>query len=535
MGVEQEDIDRFLALFKGNSRSFGVFSPNAKVKMTTVRNQYSPEHVRSHLEGELGLGMVPILDDDTCWWAAIDIDIHGPNGVKVDIQAIEQKITRSQIPLVVCRSKSGGAHCYLFLKEATPVGEVRSALTRWASAIGHPQAEIFPKQLTLAPPPGDSERPLGNWINLPYYDADQTERWAIDGGKQVTLEYFLEFAESRRTELKAPAEETSDDYMRGPPCIQKMLEDKVGEGGRNAAMFHTAVFLKRLAPENSEWRKKAADFNASAFESPLDNREFRTILNSVSKRDYQYKCREEPCRSMCNKDLCRTREFGITDNDSAANEIPLFENVEQVIATPIRWRLTVKKQVIEVTTPELYSYDIVRQRVGEKLHIILPRIKSTEWDHYLREIMKSVRVTRETTIEDQVFAKLCEFLRRGRTDKARGEDDRRQDLQRGVPTLIAIAGAPTFEAGKVKKADDDQKVWYYAFRVNDFIEYLRKKKSLPCPDHQIATMLYRVLGEDAKRDKIRIGQGARVGNIWCVPESNVDLEEVPVKIFKSEF
>lgn len=532
MAYEQEDLDRFLSLFRGNLRSFGVFNPNLKVKMTTVRSEYSDENARSHLEGELGLGMVPILDDDHCWFAALDIDVHGPNKAEVDLTQIEQKVTRANLPLVVCRSKSGGAHCYLFLKEATPVEFVRAKLTKWAAVIGHPQCEIFPKQLTLSPPKGEADRPLGNWINLPYFDADNTERWALDGGKQVTFEYFLEFAESRRAALSDYAEDAIDDYINGPPCLQKMIDDKIDEGNRNTAMFQSAVFLKRAFPD--QWRDKAKEFNTGAFVTPLDNREFRTILNSVNKKDYQYKCREEPCRTFCNKDLCRTREFGITDNDSTANEIPLFENVEKVVATPVRWCLTVKGKTIEVTTAELYNYEMVRQRVGEKLHIVLPRIKATEWDHYLREIMKNVKVRYETTLEDTVFFKLCEFLRRGRADKTHPEEERRKLLLRGTPTLISVSPAPTFKEGNLKYSEQEP-VWYYAFRLNDFIDYLRKKKALPCPDHQVSTVLYRVLGEDAKRDKIRISEGKRIGNIWCVPEACVEMEEVPVKTFTSEF
>jgi len=533
MAIQQDDIDRFMSLYRGNERSFGIFNPKARTPMVTVKSPYTDEHIRSHLEGEIGVGMVAILDDDTCWWAALDIDVHGPNKAQVDLIQIEQKVVRLELPLVVCRSKSGGAHCYVFFKDATPVVTARAMLSRWAGMIGHPQCEIFPKQSTLQPPKGETERPLGNWINLPYYDADQTERWAIDGGKQVTLEYFLELAEGKRTDLTDFAEQATDDYMNGPPCLQRMMDERVEEGSRNTAMFQAAVYLKRAFPD--QFRDKAAEFNKGAFTTPLEQREFRIILNSVNKKEYQYKCRESPCKDLCNKDLCKTRDFGITDNDSAANEIPLFENVQKIIATPVRWALTVKTKVIEVTTPELFNYEIVRQRVGEKLHIVLPRIKAQEWDVFLREIMKNVETRHETTLEDQVFQKLCEFLRRGRNDKSRPETERRDDLRRGVPALIAIDRAPTFEGGVIKKADEGMATWYYAFRMQDFIEYLRKKKALPCPDHQIPTILYRVLGEDAKRDKVRVGDGKRIGNIWCVPEANVDSEEVPVKTFNQEY
>ena len=527
--IEEADIERFAALFRGNARSFGQYNPNAKTKMLTVKAAYTDEHIRSHLEGEIGLGMVPIMDDNNCLFAAIDIDTHGPQGGSVDLLAIDQRITRNNLPLTVCRSKSGGAHCYLFLSDPTPAERVRIVLGRWAAVLGYPQAEIFPKQVKLDKSPTEAERPLGNWINLPYYAVHETERYALDGGKQVTLEYFLELADSRRVNLKEYEEAGADaEYAAGPPCLQTMLHNKLDEGNRNIAVFQAGVFLKRAYPE--DWRPRLDQFNRNALITPLDARELRTISNSVGRKEYQYKCREDPCRSLCNKDLCRTRQFGITDNDSIANEIPLIDSVEKVIATPIRWVLVVKGHPVELTTGELFNYEAVRQRVGEKLHLVLPRIKNQEWDQYLHEIMGKVKVRKDVTLEDSIYMKLCEYLRRTHVDKERPEDERRLDLRRGIPSMISISRM-SFEKGK---SSETGKEWYYAFKVTDFIEYLRRKKSLTVADHTIPSILYKLLGEDAKRDKIRVA-GTTVGNIWCVPESSVESETVPEKSFDSEF
>lgn len=530
--TETAAVERFMALFRGNSRSYGVYMPTARVKMVTVKAEFSAEHIRSHLDGEQGIGVVPIMDDATCVFAAIDIDVHGPAGSPhVDIMAIEQKITRNNIPLVACRSKSGGVHCYLFLREPTDCGRVRVLMARWAGQLGYGGAEIFPKQMTLHKQPGDSEQPLGNWINLPYFNAVESDRYAIDGGRQVTLEYFLELAEGRRTDVSEHEKGTNVDYLDGPPCLETMVAHKVDEGSRNTAAFQAAVYLKRAYPE--DWRMRLDSFNRLAFVDALGQRELRQITGSVSKKDYQYKCREEPCRSLCQKDLCRTRAFGITASDATANEIPLIDNVEKVIATPIRWALTIQSKLIEVTTAELFNYEVVRQRVGEKLHIVLPRIKATEWDHYLREIMTRVTVREEMTLEDLIFQRLCEFLRRAVPNKNRGEDERREDLKRGMPALISMGMAPSFVGGKI--VENDARTWYYAFRLTDFIEYMRRKKALPVPDHQIATYLYRVLGEDAKRDRVRVGKAGRIGNVWCVEEDKIENEEIPTKEFKTEF
>lgn len=532
MAIDKEDVSRFYNLFPGNKRSFGSFRPNAKKPAATVRATYTEEHVRSHLEGEVGLGLVPIHDDDTCMWGAIDIDIHGPNAQDVDVFRIEDKIRAQNIPLVACRSRSGGAHLYLFLKEPVSAERVRLAMSRWAGQLGYPSSEIFPKQATVAhPKPGDpeAERPLGNWLNLPYFDVDATERYAVDGGKQVSFDYFLELCESKRVDLKSTELTTgSGDFAIGPPCLQAMLENKVEEN-RNIANFQAGIFLKRAFPD--DWAARLREFNQTVMFKPLGKSELNTITGSIRRKDYQYKCRESPCKDFCNKDLCRTREFGISAGDEKANEIPMIEKVEKVIATPVRWALTVKGQQVELTTEQLFNYEIVRQKVGEKLHLVLPRIKATEWDVYLHEIMAKVEVVHETTVEDLVFMRLCEYLRKASRDKNRDEDQRREDLRRGQPSLIHIQDY-TFVEGKVTTVDEGK--WYFAFKPGDFVEYLKRRKQLPVQDHQMWTLIARILGKENKRERIR-GGTVSISNVWLVEEKWVETETIPVKDYVTEF
>lgn len=525
-----ELINRFAALFQGNERSYGVYMPNAKTKMMTVKAAASVENVRAHLEGEQGLGSVPIMDDSKCWFGVLDIDVHGPNGVHVDLIAIEEKVRKAEYPLTVCRSKSGGAHCYLFLKEPTDAVHVRASLARWATVLGYGGCEVFPKQVNLDKPPTEADRPLGNWINLPYFDVSETERFAVDGGRQVTFEYFLELAEGRRCDLREYDKGSVEEYMQGPPCLEAMILNKVDSGSRNTAAFQAAVYLKRAYSE--DWRMRLDTFNRSAFSDPLAPRELRTIIGSVGKKDYQYKCREEPCKSFCQKDMCKKRDFGITDRDSAANEIPLIDSVVKVIASPVRWEVVIKGALVEVPTDRLFNYELFRQAVAEKLHLVLPRIKPQEWDVYLAEMMTKVTVRQETTLDDLIFQRLCEYLRRVRVDKSRPEEERREDLRRGTPSLIAISSV-TFVEGSIRETNPPK--WYFAFKVSDFTEYMRRKKALPCQDHQVPTYLHRILGEEAKRDKIRVGKANKVSNVWLVPEESIEEEQVPDKAIKAEF
>ena len=62
---------------------------------------------------EPSLGIIPINDDNKCKWGAIDIDTYDG----FDHKKLIKKIVGKKIPLVVCKSKSGGAHVFLFVSE----------------------------------------------------------------------------------------------------------------------------------------------------------------------------------------------------------------------------------------------------------------------------------------------------------------------------------------------------------------------------------------------------------------------------------
>jgi hypothetical protein len=412
-------------------------------------------------------------------------------------------------------------------------------LSRWAQILGWSDVEIFPKQSNLDTPLGEKDKPMGNWLNLPYFDVKATNRFCISGGKEASFEYFLELAEGGRYRVEAEATAASDEYAQGPPCIQEMIRIRVDEGSRNNAVFQAAVFLKRARPET--WKQSLAEFNALALTSPLGHKELRQIQGSVNRRDYNYKCREEPCLSLCNRELCRTREYGITDGDTKANELPPFDKVEKVIATPVRWVLWIKGQQIELSSQELFDFSRVRMAVYEKLNLLLPRMKNEEWDTHLKEVADRAKTRHETTLDDTIFSKMCDFVRRAHQDRQVPEDARREALLRKMPALISFSNTQFKPRGQVDEKgcmDEIGRVWYYAFRAQDFIDYMRRHKALTVQEHQVHTILHRVLDNDdlgdCLRDRFRVGERT-LRNVWCIPEQVVSTESVPEKEFKAEF
>ena len=158
-------VDQFSEIFAVNTNGYGLYNGKGH---TFVKNPVTKELYEQHLTGKISLGIVPIRADGKCKFGALDIDDHKNSEIKKDFdyKKLLEKINFLKLPLVVCRSKSGGAHCYLFLTEWVSAATVRQTLKKMSYALGYKRGtvEIFPKQDRLKS--GES----GSFINLPYHN-----------------------------------------------------------------------------------------------------------------------------------------------------------------------------------------------------------------------------------------------------------------------------------------------------------------------------------------------------------------------------
>ncbi len=309
-------ITRMAKLFTGLDRAHGQYQVDDNLskgknkkggKALTIGEPATTETWRDHLSGKVGLGIIPITDDATCHWACIDVDTYDGDAVK----QCHQFITEQNWPLVVCRSKSGGAHVLAFFSEGVSAKTVNTKLAKLATAMGHDGCEIFPKQTKL------EEGGVGNWLNMPYFDHEVSTRYGLDAmGKRLDLIPFLDFAESRLmtaeqlTALKVPTKtkpKAAGDYADGPPCLQDMIDARISDG-RNEALMHFSVYAKDK--HGDDWRDAMLAFNAK-LPMPLTEKELNnTVLKSAARKDYGYACNKQPMKHFCDKSVCAKRRFG---------------------------------------------------------------------------------------------------------------------------------------------------------------------------------------------------------------------------------
>ena len=172
-------LERFKEIFNGLEIAYGQtkhtenFSENGKhqTRSITIKEPPTDNLWQDHLDGkEPALGIVPIRQDSKCKWGCIDIDTY-----PFDHKNFIKKIRDKNLPLILFRSKSGGAHTFLFTKEYVPASLMRDRLKKMASVLGFAKAEIFPKQDYLRADRGDT----GSFLNLPYHAASNTVRYAL--------------------------------------------------------------------------------------------------------------------------------------------------------------------------------------------------------------------------------------------------------------------------------------------------------------------------------------------------------------------
>jgi hypothetical protein len=495
-------LRRFQRLFRGRETSYGQWLAKDNVK--TVHAPVTEVQWKAHMLGKTNpiLGIVPITETNDCYFGAIDVDDDTVN--HASLAAI---VNHAALPLVVCRSKSGGAHIYLFLKDPAPAKMVVDKLKRWATALklqnppypnGQPHPiEIFPKQTKIdATDPGK-----GNWINLPYYGNGTTERYAVtEEGDKLELAAFLDYAESRAItaiELEGLEPDIHEAFQEGPPCLNTL--DTVGfpEGSRNMGLLAVGTYYKlRYGDDFVSYLK---EYNASGkVQPPLKERELQGLINSLQKHDYAYKCDDIPIAPYCEKGRCKKLKWGIGGfrKKLVDQALPEMADLRKVTTDPPRWLLNVASDDIELQTEDLMLIPRFRRAVLERCSLIFPLLKQYEWDERLGELLANLTIIEapsDAGVYGQFQVLLGEFLVRRRNAR------KREDLLNGLP----------YEEGNC-----------VYFRGTDFIAFLERKRFKDSDASKVFTSL-RALGAGHTKWNVK-GTGLQ---LWFIPTPQDQDEE----------
>lgn len=505
------DAERFSKIFDGLRAAYGTYRVEKRAangkntgKATVIHEPRTTALWRAHLQGSGdGLAIIPINESNSCVWGCIDIDQY-----PLDHKLLVEKIRKQKIPLVVCRSKSGGAHAYLFSKEWVPAAQMRDVLRHLASSLGISNgSEIFPKQVELNLERGD----VGNMLNTPYFDAENGLRYAfLDDGTSATLEQFFDLYEKyvqtpeQLVALMAEKPRENEKTLKdGPPCLQILAEQKISEGGRNNGLFNLGVYLRKAFPNS--WEAEILGYNLAYLDPPLPLGEVNIIVKQLNKKDYAYRCKDAPINAYCNSDLCRTRLHGIGAALSGMN----IANLRKYDSVPPVWFIDVNGRPLEIDTEALMNQSFFQKACIEQLNF-LPRSTSKQvWEGRVNGLLQEmtdtdgavIKVSQDSSVVGQLYEHLEEWC---------------TSMQQAATKEEILLRRPF--------KDEDGRI---VFRLKDFENYLKKLRFYEFKSHKIAQRL-----RDMHGTSLLVKIRGRPVRVWSIPP--FEGEEVSVEAPKFE-
>ena len=234
---------------------------------------------------------------------------------------------------------------------------------------------------------------------MPYYDHENGLRYAFkDDGTAADLEeFFTLYDEKVQTHEQALAlnadEDAASPIVDGPPCLQILCREGIGEGARNNGLFNLGVYLRKAYPET--WDSEVLNYNMQFIKPPLPLGEVNTVAKQLERKDYTYKCKDAPINSYCNPELCRTRKFGI-DGASAAAKIA---NLRKYNSIPPVWFLDVEGKPLEMDTDDLLNQAAFQRACVEQLNFLPRTMQKAVWETRINTLLIEMSETEGSIIE----------------------------------------------------------------------------------------------------------------------------------------
>ena len=384
-------MEAFRKIFTGLMRAHGCTYVDKKGadglkikgKSFVKREPVTDQLWQNHLNGiEPGLGIVPINENNECRWGCIDVDQY-----TLDYKKIINKLPMG-IPLHVCRSKSGGAHIFLFTTDFVPAKLMRDKLMSLSAILGFGNAEVFPKQIELK-----SQDDTGNFLNLPYFNCKNTTRYCFDSqGKAVTIDVFLNAVEVsaltpkelQDLKIERPKSELSD----GPPCLESIIQTDIKDY-RDRLIYQYIQYAKRKWPDS--WQSKINAFNYKYFakhpEGPLDDRTIQAKIKSNENKELGFKCKEDPFCNHCDKNLCSRRDYGIKGQVL----FPELTNLQKIKLEEPYYFLNIDGERIKLENVDyLLQQRLLKRAIAAQTNKLIPKVTAKEYDKYVQELMSNM-------------------------------------------------------------------------------------------------------------------------------------------------
>lgn len=403
MTVTPQQLELFKTFFSGMTEGHGTSrltgkkheskdEKNGKIEAKSwwVDEPVTDEHWKSHLLGEIMLGISPITSESKAKFVVVDVDKYA---TPAQNEAMVKTIYKHNTPLVPFRSKSGGLHIYLFFKDFITGQQAKIAGAQFRRLLGLDiKTEVFPKQDIV------KEGGKGGWLNMPYFAHEETTRFAITRSiENYTLdEALLTIKEKLQTYESVMEYLRNTSFGDGPPCLQTIAFS--GETDhRNNYLFNVARYAKTKHGEDFPHVVEQANDNLT---KRLEEREvIVSVIRSFTKKDYAYMCKEAPIVSFCDKAECKLREYGVGGQKISNLD---YEELTQYKTDPPYYEWKISGALLKFfTEQEILNQQVFRALIFRHLHNLPYRIEDEEWTKIINTASANIKIV-EVDINDDI-------------------------------------------------------------------------------------------------------------------------------------
>ena len=327
----------------------------------------------------------------------------------------------------------------------------------------------------------------------------------VEDGKPRDFDYFLSRAETAAISEDQLKAYVSGEHADSPPCVQTLLSRPI-ETYRNESLFAIGVYYRKRWPE--EWRDMLADTNLDRDQliESLPTSEVRKIADSIRKKDYGYRCAQQPCRDLCDRDACLKRKYGITPEEAQLDNILNVQQLIKIDTRPATYYLIIDGHKIMVDSVELLlSPQRLRALLVENNDVFIPPIPKKDHEimmHRLFETMETIEAPEEAGEYGQLVEAIQQYFDRTPLDVDYSDPAQRMSILSGNPITHT----------------DQQGNRYYAFTSRGLRQYLKRTRDIDVPSPQ---KLFQAVNKawNIKVQKLDVGNldKSKRPKVWMVP------------------
>jgi len=280
------------------------------------------------------------------------------------------------------------------------------------------------------------------------------------------------------------------------------MSQGIPPGGRDNTLYQYAVYAKKKWPD--DWSAKIEEFNHKYMETPLPAQQVVKTIRQHEKKDYKYKCKDQPMCAVCSLNICRGKQYGIGNSfDHQVSDLTKFESDESI------WFLNINGRRLKLNTDQLYDQHKFRKACLNEINEMPNMMRPNDWDSRIQVLLQDFEVIKmpaEITKTGRFENLLSHFL------EDQGEAEHIDEID---------MGKALFEEKEYEEKDGKVRKETAYFKSEWLQKFLKKNDFKDFNTTEMTAHIRNKLGGGDIRRKVK----GKTAYLWYVPWTKKNNEE----------